>query len=311
MEEKLDIITIGESLIELSTAGSLKTSECFNRNYGGDTLVTAIAALRSGSKVGYITKVGDDTFGEYLLSAWKSEGLDSKNVKLSKGQNGIYFVGHDNNAREYQYYRQKTAASTLGVDDIDFNYIKCAKSVYATGFVQSLSLSVRESILEVFKFAKENGILTAYDPNCQKYYTGRDEALENFNILSEYLDILFIETKDAEQLFETTSIDMLITRFCDMGIQTVVIKDKDTGITIYENNDTVNIPPILTEMIDATGVSNAFNGAFLSKYLDGTSTLNTGRFANALCLLQMQNVDAIKSIPYKKDVEEYCRKIYG
>ncbi len=311
MEEKLDIITIGESLIELSTVASLKTSECFNRNYGGDTLVTAIAALRSGSKVGYITKVGDDTFGEYLLSAWKSEGLDSNNVTLSKGQNGIYFVGHDNNTREYQYYRQKTAASTLSIDDIDFNYIKRAKLVYATGFVQSLSLSARESVLEVFKFAKENGIITAYDPNCQKYDMRRDEAVENFDSISEYIDILFIESKDAEQLFETTSIDMLVTRLCDIGIKTVIIKDKDTGITIYENNDTVNVPPILTEMIDATGVSNAFNGAFLSKYLDGINALNAGRFANALCLLQMQNVGAVKSIPYKEDVEEYCRKIYG
>ncbi len=311
MQQTLDIITVGESLIELSSASSLKSSECFNKNYGGDSLVTAIAALRSGSKVGYITKVGDDTFGEYLLSAWKSEGLDSASVKLTKGQNGVYFVGHNNNTREYQYYRQKTAASTLNIDDIDFDYIKCAKSVYATGFVQSLSLSVRESILEIFKFAKENGILTAYDPNCQKYDTGRDEALENFNLISEYLDILFIESKDAEQLFETTSINMLITRLCDLGIKTVVIKDKDTGITIYENNDTVNIPPILTEMIDATGVSNAFNGAFLSKYLNGINALNSGKFANALCLLQMQNVGAVKSIPYKKDVEEYCEKIYG
>ncbi len=311
MEEKLDIITIGESLIELSSAGSLETSECFNKNYGGDTLTTAIASLRSGSKVGYITKVGDDTFGEYLLSAWKAEGLDASTVKLSKGQNGIYFVGHNNNSREYQYYRQKTAASTLSIDDIDFNYIKSSKSIYATGFAQSLSLSVQESIQEVFKFAKENGIITSYDPNCQKYGTGQDEALENFNMIRDYIDILFIESKDGEQLFETTSVNMLITRLCDLGIKTVVVKDMATGITIYENNDTVNIPPILTEMIDATGVSNAFNGGFLSRYLDGAGALNAGKFANALCLLQMQNVGAVKSIPYKKDVEEYCRKIYG
>ncbi len=311
MEEKLDIITIGESLIELSTSSSLKSSSCFNKNYGGDSLVTAIAALRSGSKVGYITKVGDDTFGEYLLSAWKAEGLNSDSVKLSKGQNGIYFVGHNNNAREYQYYRQKTAASTLCIDDIDFDYIKRSKLVYTTGFVQSLSLSTQESVQEVFKFAKENGIMTSYDPNCQKYKTGREEALENFNAVSEYIDILFIESKDGEQLFETTSVNTLITRLCNLGIKMIVVKDKTTGITIYQNNDTVNIPPILTEMIDATGVSNAFNGGFLSRYLKEPNACAAGKFANALCLLQMQNIGAVKSIPYKKDVEEYCEKIYG
>lgn len=314
MEENLDIITIGEGLIELSTSTSLKNSGCFDKYYGGDTLVSAIAALRSGSSVGYITKIGNDSFGEYLLDAWQGEGLDSSQVKLTKGKNGVYFAGcnhNDNNKREYQYYRQKTAATTLSIDDINFDYIKKAKLVYATGFVQGLSLSVREAVNKVFKFAKENGILTAYDPNCQKYSTNKDEALENFNMVSDYIDIMFIETKDAKILFDTESTDMLITKLSDLAIKTVIVKDATSGVTIYENNDTVNVKPVDFQMIDSTGVSNAFNGAFLSKYLDGMSAYNAGKYANALCMLQMQNIGAVKSIPHKDLVEEYCGKIYG
>ena len=66
MNEKLDIITIGESLIELSTSESLKTAESLNKFYGGDTLTTAIAALRLGSKVGFISRIGMDCFKDYL-----------------------------------------------------------------------------------------------------------------------------------------------------------------------------------------------------------------------------------------------------
>ncbi len=315
MQENLDIITIGEGLVELSAPSLLKNSECFDKYYGGDTLVSAIAALRSGSAVGYITKIGNDSFGEYLLDAWQSEGLDSSQVKLSKGQNGIYFVGStctgDTNKREYQYYRQKTAASTLSVDDINFDYIKRGKLVYATGFVQSLSLSVREAVGEVFKFAKEHDILTAYDPNCQKCGMNKDEALENFDLIRDYIDIMFIETTDAQTLFDITSTDMIITKLSDLAIKMVVVKDPENGISIYENNERVNIPPLDFEMVDATGVSNAFNGAFLSRYLDGVSAFNAGRYASALCLLQMQNVGAVKSIPYKNLVDEYCGKIYG
>lgn len=311
MEENLDIITIGESLIELSTPNSLKSSSCFDKYYGGDTLVTAIAALRSGSRVGYITKVGNDSFGEYLLDAWQSEGLDASRVKLSSEPNGIYFVGNNNHKREYRYYRQKTAASTLSVDDIDFNYIKQTKLVYATGFAQGLSLSAREAVSEVFKFAKENDILTAYDPNCQKICTNKDEALENFELIREYTDFIFIETGDGESMFDIASASILITKLSDLAIKNIIVKDKEKGLFIYENNDTINIPPLEYEMTDATGVSNAFNGAYLSRILDGASAYSAGRYADALCLLQMQNVGAVKSIPYREKVEEYCEKIYG
>ena len=60
MNQKLDIITIGESLIELSTDKSLTTASTLDKYYGGDTLTSAIAALRLGSKVGFISRIGID-----------------------------------------------------------------------------------------------------------------------------------------------------------------------------------------------------------------------------------------------------------
>ena len=48
MNEKLDIITIGESLIELSTPKSLTDATTLDKYYGGDTLTTAITALKLG-----------------------------------------------------------------------------------------------------------------------------------------------------------------------------------------------------------------------------------------------------------------------
>ena len=107
MGEKLDIITIGESLIELSSNQSLAYAQTLDKYYGGDTLCTAIAASRLGSKAGYITRVGNDPFREYLMDSWQAEGLDISQVKLIDGFNGIYFVGHPEYAdKEFAYYRK-------------------------------------------------------------------------------------------------------------------------------------------------------------------------------------------------------------
>ena len=82
MEGKLDIVAIGESLIELSTNAKLSASGCLYKYYGGDALATAISALRMGSKVGFITRIGNDPFKDYLLESWQNEGLDISQIKF-------------------------------------------------------------------------------------------------------------------------------------------------------------------------------------------------------------------------------------
>ena len=83
MSEKQDIVVIGESLIELSTNESLTEAKSLDKYYGGDSLTSAITALRLGSKVGFISRVGMDCFQDYLLESWNSIGLVISNVKLS------------------------------------------------------------------------------------------------------------------------------------------------------------------------------------------------------------------------------------
>ena len=167
MEQKLDIITIGESLIELSTDKSLTTATSLDKYYGGDTLTTAIAALRLGSRVGFISRIGMDCFRDYLLESWQDEGLDISHVKPIQGVNGLYMIalGQDFCEKQSTLYRKKKAATNLSIEDISTEYIQNSSVLYSTGLTQSLSISAREAVKEAFKIAKENNVITAYDPN--------------------------------------------------------------------------------------------------------------------------------------------------
>ena len=140
MDEKLDIITLGEGLIELSSNVSLSKAESLDKYYGGDTLSAAVAAKRLGSKVGYITRVGCDYFKDFLMDSWQAEGLDISQVKISNDQNGVYFITRTSNReKEMSFYRRKTAPSKLSIEDISEEYIENSKVVYASG--TSLSLT--------------------------------------------------------------------------------------------------------------------------------------------------------------------------
>ena len=247
-----------------------------------------------------------------MLEAWGCEGLNTSQVKLTNGQNGIYFIGKKDNNPEFMFYRNKTAGMQLCVDDINFDCIKNAKCVYATGFVQSLSLCVKEAVKEIFKFAKENDVLVAYDPNIHPSVMSQQSAQEAFDEVAQYIDIMFLNTKvDSKVLFETQSVDRILQVLSDRGIQVKVIREHKNGIHIQNSINHTFVEYKKDNVIDDTGWEDAFNGAFLSYYLKGNDTIKCAQLANALSLLQIQKVGAIKSIPNKIDTEKLCGELYG
>jgi len=308
MGENIDIIAIGESLIELSSNKSLKVADCFDKYYGGDALVSAITASRLGSKAGYITTIADDYFAQFLTESWQNEGLDISRITCNEGANGIYFVANTHiDRREFAFYRRKTAMATFSVDDIDEDYIKSASCIYATGIAQSISPNCREAVRHAFKIAKENNVLVAYDPNFNPNIWDKEEAREAYDEVEEYLDILFMSAKhDTTALFGIDSPDKMIQHLADKGIVNIVIK-KDGYYTSNASADTVFTPYYIKECVDSTGAGDCFNGAFLHAITNGMSEIEATELASVVASLQAQNIGSIRSIPSQDLILKHFR----
>ncbi len=306
MSEKLDIIAIGESLIELSTDENLSDASTLNKYYGGDSLTTAISALRLGSKVGYISRIGMDSFKNYLLESWQEEGLDISHVKPVQGVNGLYLVSKEQGCsnKEFAFYRKKTAATNLSIEDISADYIQNSSLVYTTGITQSLSISAREAIKQAFKIAKENNVLTAYDPNYTRLIWTEEEAREAFDEIEEYIDIIFLNIKhDSKPIAEYSSVDNIIKRLWDKGISTVVVKStEEKGYYTGYQGKIEFIKFINEDVIDDTGAGDAFNGGVLHGITSGMSPFKAVTLGSVVAGLQIKKFGAIKSIPDKDEV---------
>lgn len=306
MSEKLfDLITIGESLIEFSTNQKLKDAECLHKYYGGDSLVTAVAAKRLNSNVGFITCVGDDPFKEFLLTSWDKEGLDTKHVRTVNAPNGIYMVSRSSSLeKEFIHYRKKIAPSLLSIDNISEEYIMSTKILYASGVTQSLSISSDEAVKKAFRIAKENGIITSYDPNYSSYISSAEAAKEYFDEIAPLTDILFLSEKyDTKSIFEIESLDNIMKHLTDMGISTVVIKSSTNNGYYVSNAGNINFVKFYTQnVVDTTSSGDAFNGAFLYSVANGYSALEAAKIASIDAGIQAQGIGAIKSIPYHDEV---------
>lgn len=302
---ELDIITIGESLIELSTNAKMSQAGCLYKYYGGDAVTTAVAAARAGSKVGFITRVGNDAFKDFLIESWQKEGLDISHVKLTDEANGLYLIARPTICeKEVVHYRKKTAPSKLSIEDINIEYLKKANIVYASGGTQSLSPSANEAVEKAFKEAKENGITTAYDPNYHSSITSAEAAKENFNRIIQYTDILFMSTKhDTNNILNIESPENIIKSLWDMGVSIVVLKasDKNGYYTGY-NGKFLFTEFYTNDVIDTTCSGDAFNGGFLHALTHGFTLFEASKFASIVAGMQAKGIGAIKSIPYKDEV---------
>lgn len=307
MDQKIDIAVIGECLIELSANGSLADTSTLNKYFGGDTVTTAVAIARLGGSVSYLTKVGNDGFSEFILSSLQKENIDTSMIKTNDEQNGMYIVSNTQNNKEVLYYKRKTAATKLSVEDIDEETIKKLKLIYSTGVVQSLSASSRELIRETFKIAKGNDVLTAYDPNYTSCFMNSDDTKEYFEEIIGLTDIVFLSLKnDAVRLYEIDSVDKAINYFWDRGVKIVVIKSHiDNGYYVgYNGEITFTEFYNSQKAIDTTASGDVFNGGFLYAIINGYTPSNAAKFAAVVSGLQTQNYGAIQAIPYKDAVLE-------
>ena len=307
MEQKIDIAIIGECLIELSANGSLADTSTLNKYFGGDTVTTAVAVARLGGNVTYLTKVGNDGFSEFILSSLKKENIDTSLIKTNEEQNGMYIVSHTLDKKEVLYYKRKTAATKLSIDDITEESIKKLKLVYSTGVVQSLSASSRELVRETFRIAKANDVMTAYDPNYTSCFMNSDDTKEYFEEIIDFTDIIFLSLKnDAVKLYDFTSIDRVMNYFWDRGVKIVVIKSHiDNGYYTGYNGD-ISFTEFYnsSKAIDVTASGDVFNGGFLYALTNGYAPSDAAKFASVVSGLQTQNYGAIQAIPYKETVME-------
>lgn len=306
-QQKIDIAVIGECLIELFSNGTLAETSTLNKYFGGDTVTTAVAIARLGGSVTYITKVGNDGFSEFILSSLRKENIDTSLIKTNDEQNGMYIISKSNDKKELLYYKRKTAATKLSMEDLSEEYIKKLKLIYSTGVVQSLSASSRELVRESFKTAQQNEVLTAYDPNYTSCFMNSLDTKEYLEEIVEFTDIIFLSLKgDAVRLYELDSVDNIMKHFWDKGVKIVVVKSHiDNGYyTGYKGEISFTEFYNSSKAIDTTASGDVFNGGFLYAITNGYSPADAAKFASVVSGLQTQNFGAIQSIPYLNAVLE-------
>lgn len=297
----LDIIAIGEPLFELNQASG---ETVFRQGHGGDTSNAAIAAARQDAKVGYVTAVGADQFGESFLSLWNGEGIDVSAVKKSPvAHTGLYFVTHNASGHVFSYMRAGSAASRVTPEDMPVDAIKSAKVVHASGISQAISSSAADAVFHAFRTARAAGALVSYDTNLRLRLWPLDRARATIHAAAGLADILRPSVDDARQLTGLDDPDKIVDFYLSVGPKIVAMTLGDAGALIATKERRERVAPRSAKLVDATGAGDMFTGAFLAEHLRTGDPFAAGRYANVAAALSTEGYGAVAPMPRRAVVE--------
>jgi len=303
----MDVITIGDGMISMcpKQKGPIIFSNTFERKIGGAEINVAIGCSRLGLKSGWISRIGNDDFGKYILKTVRGEDVDTSEVKLVDGyQTSVYFreVLSDGSSRSF-YYREKSPTSTMNLKDLNEEYFKTAKILHITGVFPSINKNNQKVILEAVRLAKKFNLIVSFDPNIRLKMWTREEAKSFIEKLLPNVDILLIGDEEIEILLGETTIEDAIKTFHNYGIEKVVVKKGAKGAIGSDGKNVYEAPAIKPKaLVDTVGAGDGFAAGFLTALLKGETLENCVRFANAVGSLVVGVEGDNEGLPYYDDV---------
>ena len=307
------IAIIGECMIELNG----KPFGLMNQTFGGDTLNTAIY-LRRGCeangepdkiKVSYVSALGNDPLSAGLLTCWNKEGISTDFVlrDATRGP-GVYIIQLDDHGeRSFQYWREQSAARYL-LQHPSFSSVAQELAHVDALFLSGISLAIlpqqdRTSLLNLLVELKARGVEVIFDSNYRTSLWPRDDhqtVKEVYQVMYQLTDVALVTFNDEQSIWGDKSPQHTLQRLASFGISQCIVKLGEEGCLIqdFTNQETsptsqaIPTQPV-SQVVDTTSAGDAFNGGFLSAYLDGMDLTTSCQRGNVLAGAVIQHSGAI------------------
>jgi 2-dehydro-3-deoxygluconokinase len=301
MEKRFDVIALGEAMVEFNQTHPGEPQ--YLQGFGGDTSNAAIAAARAGATTGYLTRLGQDRFGDLLMDLWKREGVDTSGIERdAHAPTGIYFVTHGANGHEFSYLRAGSAASRMTPQWLPRELVRQTKILHVSGISLAISASARETVFEAMATTREAGTLVSFDSNLRLKLWSLEEARDAITRAIGLCDIFLPSIDDVNVLSGLNEADAIVDWSHSLGAKQVVLKCGADGALVSDGKRREMIAGRHVSVIDATGAGDCFCGNLLARIAQGDSLFDAARYANAAAAIAVQGFGAVAPLPRPHEV---------
>ncbi|NUK52961.1 sugar kinase, partial [Streptomyces lunaelactis] len=212
----VDVVCLGESMVTFlpTRPGRLAEVPSFVRGIGGAESNVACGLAASGHSAKWVSRVGADGFGEHLVAAIASYGVDTSAVQRDAHRpTGIYFrtageratgsrgedAGEDAAAgrAEVVYYRAGSAASAMSPPTMPYKDLWSGRILHLSGITAALSADCL-ALLRELTTRTAGRPLVSFDVNYRVNLWSDAEGPRVLLGLARGADIVFVGEDEAE-----------------------------------------------------------------------------------------------------------------
>ncbi len=270
----------------------------FSMAPGGKGANQAMQAALLGAQVHMVGRVGDDVFGDQILSSLSGAGVNVDHVKRDPGGTGCSGIVLDDSG-DNSIVMVPRANMLCSPDDVD-----AASEAIKNADLLLLQLEIPMKVNErAVKLAVKHGVPVIMDPApaC---------ALEEFY----YRNVKIMKPNETEaqilsgiDVKDVGSAEAAAREIAARGLETVIITLGGGGVLLLDGNNASHFPTVKVDVKDTTAAGDSFTGGLAVFLAEGKPVSEAVRLANYLAALSTTRLGAQPSLPSRAAFEEFLK----
>jgi sugar/nucleoside kinase (ribokinase family) len=257
---------------------------------GSSSAIVAHNLAALGCKVGFISRIGDDSLGQIAVERLAAGSVDVSKVRRMEGatKTGLTVILQREKLRNILTYPGTIFDLTL--EDLDFDYLTSSGHFHLSSYY--LQRGLTKHVGELFRRLKEAGLTISLDTNDDpddKWEGGLREVLR-------HVDVFLPNAREAKKIAGTDDFEAALARLAEC-VPLLVVKMGEEGALAVRGGERVTSPAVKVQFVDPVGAGDSFDAGFLSQYVRGAdlpTCLAWGNLAGALSTTMPGGTEAFR-----------------
>jgi dehydrogluconokinase len=307
-----DVLCFGETMAMFvaEQAGDLAAVGAFTKRIAGADSNVAIGLARLGFRVRWLSRVGNDSLGRFVLDTLQQEGLDCSHVEVDDHHpTGFQLKGRcdDGSDPVVEYFRRNSAASHLSLAQFSQPLLQ-ARHLHATGIPLALSAGCRALAHELVERMRSEGRSISFDPNLRpSLWPDRASMVREVNALAVKAHWLLPGLEEGRLLTGLQTPADIAAFYLDRGVEHVVIKLGGEGAYYRNAQCQGQVAPVpVARVVDTVGAGDAFAVGVVSGLLEGRPLAEAVARGNWCGSRAVQSRGDMEGLPLRRELEAYA-----